>query len=547
MYAQQASIDPSLAALLQTAQMVTPDQTPTVAAQVAQAAQQKMQPQGITQGMPQARQEFQQAMPSMMRNMQQQQMQQMVQQAMEPKPAGIEGLQSNVRMAEGGVVGYAGPDGSSVEVDESQLSVSERLKRDLRRLYEGIETGYMKRAGATPEQIAQKLGQQPPAAAPEAATQAMRTEDAFATPRIDQPIVARAPAPQASAPRPPSQRPPAPAPAPAMQPAPQGGIAELVAPTPESAMASARSVLGMPGTEGLRKREEAFLAALKAQPATGQQGLAALQAQQAALQSMNEKAEKESNINSAIQWLLGGREGAGGSARSSIAFSEREDARRRSYNDLQVANATKRDAIIDLQNARDVGNAKAALEAEQRIRAAEVDVAKAEATLAGQFASSQANVYGTQMQAETAAANRAQNERLERIRRATANQPGEAERIFNEYTRRKAIDPKDAEAYLTTIDRIKGSGRGISERQDVNELKALITSLKDQADPLKNFDKSSREQASILLKQAQDKLAQMSGLGGGGTGSQAPMYAKNPKTNERIMSTDGGQTWKPAQ
>ena len=262
---------------------------------------------------------------------------------------------------------------------------------------------------------------------------------------------------------------------------------------------------------------------------------------------MNEKAEKESNINSAIQWLLGGREGAGGSARSSIAFSEREDARRRSYNDLQVANATKRDAIIDLQNARDVGNAKAALEAEQRIRAAEVDVAKAEATLAGQFASSQANVYGTQMQAETAAANRAQNERLERIRRATANQPGEAERIFNEYTRRKAIDPKDAEAYLTTIDRIKGSGRGISERQDVNELKALITSLKDQADPLKNFDKSSREQASILLKQAQDKLAQMSGLGGGGTGSQAPMYAKNPKTNERIMSTDGGQTWKPAQ
>jgi hypothetical protein len=63
MHAQQASIDPALAALLQTAQMVTPDQTPTVAAQVAQAAQQKMQPQGIAQGMPQARQDFQQAMP----------------------------------------------------------------------------------------------------------------------------------------------------------------------------------------------------------------------------------------------------------------------------------------------------------------------------------------------------------------------------------------------------------------------------------------------------------------------------------------------------
>jgi hypothetical protein len=480
MYAQQASIDPSLAALLQTAQMVTPDGGRTVAANVAQAAAQKLQPQGIAQGMPEARQDFQDAMPSMMRNMQQQQMQQMVQQAMQPKPAGIEGLPSNIRMAEGGVVGYAGPDGSSVEVDESQLSVSERLKRGLRRLYEGIETGYMKRAGATPEQIAQKLGQESPAAAPEVSPQAMQTEAAFATPRIDQPIVARvpAPAPQAPAPRPPAQRPPAAAQqaAPA-QTAPQGGIAELVAPTPESAMASARSVLGMPGTEGLRKREEAYLAALKAQPATGQQGLAALQAQQAALQAMNEKAEKESNINSAIQWLLGGREGAGGSARSSIAFSEREDARRRSYNDLQVANATKRDAIIDLQNARDVGNAKAALEAEQRIRAAEVDVAKAEATLAASFASSQANVYGEQMRGQSAAAdrasreregelNRAQNERLERIRKATANQPGETERIFAEYTRRKSVDPKDAEAYLANIERIKGLGKGLGDRAE---------------------------------------------------------------------------------
>jgi hypothetical protein len=233
----------------------------------------------------------------------------------------------------------------------------------------------------------------------------------------------------------------------------------------------------MPGTEGLRKREEAYLAALKAQPATGQQGLAALQAQQAALQAMNEKAEKESNINSAIQWLLGGREGAGGSARSSIAFSEREDARRRSYNDLQVANATKRDAIIDLQNARDVGNAKAALEAEQRIRAAEVDVAKAEATLAASFASSQANVYGEQMRGQSAAAdrasreregelNRAQNERLERIRKATANQPGETERIFAEYTRRKSVDPKDAEAYLANIERIKGLGKGLGDRAE---------------------------------------------------------------------------------
>jgi hypothetical protein len=135
MYAQQASIDPALAALLQTAQMVTPDQTPTVAAQVAQAAQQKMQPQGIAQGMPQARQDFQQAMPSMMRNMQQQQMQQMIKQAMQPQPAGIEGLPApNMQnMAEGGVVGFAGDEFGSYVSDPDAIAMDEVRSAEFQR------------------------------------------------------------------------------------------------------------------------------------------------------------------------------------------------------------------------------------------------------------------------------------------------------------------------------------------------------------------------------------------------------------------------------
>lgn len=56
------------------------------------------------------------------------------------------------------------------------------------------------------------------------------------------------------------------------------------------------------------------------------------------------------------------------------------------------------------------------------------------------------------------------------------------------------------------------TGKGLTERQDVAELKALISTLKDQADPTKNFDKTSREDAARLLKQAQNKLAQMSGI-----------------------------------
>ena len=133
--AQQSSIDPALAALMQTAQMVTPDNTPTVAAQVAQAAKQKMAPQGIAQGMPEAQQDFQAAMPSVMRNMQQQQMQQMVKQAMQPQPAGIEGLpaQNMQGMAEGGVVGFAGDtDGSSVKIERRPQETDEEYAERVR-------------------------------------------------------------------------------------------------------------------------------------------------------------------------------------------------------------------------------------------------------------------------------------------------------------------------------------------------------------------------------------------------------------------------------
>ena len=459
MYAQQSSIDPSLAALLQTAQMVTPDQTPTVAAQVAQAAQQKMQPQGIMQGMPQARQDYANAAPSMMRNMQQQQMQQMVRQAMQPQPAGIEGLPApNMQgMAEGGVVGFASrgyvnPEFPEVyETTEADL-YPERLRESAKRKQEEEERRkkleFLETVGApqatqyrepTPIKPSVPAPQLTVGNAPPMAPEAQRLMDRQ-----------RVPAP----------RPPAPAPRPPAPPAePQSGIAQLVAPTPESAMASARSTLGLGDTSSLRAKEAAYLEALKAQPAKGQQGLAALQAQQSDLQRMYDKAEKESNINSVIQQLLGRGEGPGGSARASMAFSEREDARRRTYGELQVANATKRDAIIDLQNARDAGNAKAALEAEQRIRQADLAIAKAEGDWAGHIATSQANVYGTQVRSENEAANRANAIELERLRRATASMPGETERILAEFNRRKAKDPADAEQYLQNIERIKGLGK----------------------------------------------------------------------------------------
>lgn len=118
------------------AQLKTPDGTPTVFAQRLQQGIAQGMPQ--VQGMPQAKQEFQQAVPSVMRNMQQQQMQQMVQQAMQPKPVGIEGaagvagipaqnMQRMQQMAEGGVVGYAGDDGSYVRYNPA---IEDARRRD---------------------------------------------------------------------------------------------------------------------------------------------------------------------------------------------------------------------------------------------------------------------------------------------------------------------------------------------------------------------------------------------------------------------------------
>lgn len=453
-----------LDAVLATAAMVTPEQTPTVAAQVVQAAQQKMQPQGIMGGMPQARQDFRTAaeIDNMKRMQMQQAMQQMAAQ-MTARPAGIEGLPAQnmqtFEAAQGGVVGYAGKDESLVknQVEEilrkapmsrtpeenailraSGIDLTQRPMGDasgimaldkflrspfLREAFTGgahkLTSDELKRrgdTGAVTEKIFRMLGGAK--SSPEPQLTATTTGAAAELPQASYDHESRvglaskpisggeASRSDAAAPAP---RPPAPAPRP---PAPQSGIAQLVEPTPEQAMASARSIAGFPATDKLRTKEEAYLEALKRQPAAGQQGLAALQEQQAALKAMYDKAEKQSNINAAIQWLLGA-DTPGGPARSSIAFAKQEDERRRVYQELQVANATKRDAIIDLQNAREANNARAALEAEQRIRAAEMDVAKAEATLSGQLFQTQGELYRTKMTSADRAADRAQQALLE--------------------------------------------------------------------------------------------------------------------------------------
>jgi hypothetical protein len=60
--------------------------------------------------------------------------------------------------------------------------------------------------------------------------------------------------------------------------------------------------------------------------------------------------------------------------------------------------------------------------------------------------------------------------------------------------------------------KLAGSGTAV-ERQDLAELRALQKSYADLADPTKNFDKTSREDAARRLASVNKKLEEMSGMG----------------------------------
>lgn len=146
----QTQINAPLQALLQTAAMVTPDkQNSTVAAKYAQAAQQKMQaqamPPGIAALMPgvkqQAMMSAQAAQPATQGDVNQ--LRQMMAQAQQAQPQQNQGIAAgaDVQMAEGGIVGYDGRTGSQVEVDETKLSVDERIRRKLEDFIKGTYYG----------------------------------------------------------------------------------------------------------------------------------------------------------------------------------------------------------------------------------------------------------------------------------------------------------------------------------------------------------------------------------------------------------------------
>lgn len=488
------------------------------------------------QGLPQMAMAAGQAAPSVMRNMEMQKIQQMLQQAMQAQqPPGIAGLPApNMqRMADGGVVGYAEggtprtygyapdyEDARRMGINLSPYDSPEVRKEKLERLQKMREFEASPDRGVAIPTEASQANERALAEAFSSTAQQARMRDI--APRPASPVALPPPEAQAlmrqQGPRAGIAAPRTEAPARTAEPtaAPATGIATALpaAMAPEEAMASARAGLGIPGTADLRAAIMEAKQAREQLPASGQAGLAALQQQMDAVKRMEEERKRSMASDRVIAQLLGGRGRPGGLAEADIKFMAGQRAAEDAFYERNVALAAKQDAINDANAARNVGNKEKYVEAMQKLNDAERAIAQSEATYAAAILQNAASVRGQTIQAQEGAANRANAIELERMRRATADRPGETERIFNRFNELKAKDPAAAEKYLQDIERIKGAGRGITERQDVNELKALIASLRDQADPMKNMDRASREQASALLRQAQEKLAQMSGLGG---------------------------------
>lgn len=474
MYAPQTAIDPSLAALLQTAQMVTPDGGDTVAAQVAQAAAQKMQPQGIMQGMPQAKQDYAAAVPSMMENMRRQQMQQMVREAMQPQSAGIEGLPApNMQgMAEGGVVGYAGPDGSQVDLQVAQILQKAPAARSpeenailraagipLEQRQIGEKSGVMaldkylsspfireaitggahklsneelrqrSDVGGITESIFRAFGGRQ--SADTTPPQAMRPEDAFATPRIDQPQQPTTPpAPpmspeaqaltqrqgmrgQPSAPAPQPRPPAAQAPA-------KTGIAQLVEPTQDR---SKVDTAGVAFLDEAKKQEAARRkiaaekeAAIAGMPDLNEQGIAALKR---AEEERRRLLGIEQSDDSRRRWA-GIFRGWGGDRdaydRILTGIANRDAA----ANQAQLASEQAELKLREAQQAKALGKFDRAekLEAEvaelyDKANKSKLQEQQIEATLASNKYATEANIYNTKVVSADKAAERAQQALIE--------------------------------------------------------------------------------------------------------------------------------------
>ena len=527
----QTPVNPALGALLQTAQMVTPEQTPTVAAQVAQAAQQKMQPQGIMQGMPQgmpqAKQDFRTAaqIDNMKRMQMQQAMQQMAQQAMQPQSAGIAALPgADVQMAEGGVVGYDGTNESYVvprtygyapDYEEarkygivlSPYDAPEVRQQKLERLQKMREFEEQRKSfGEIPTEASVARD-----AALQAAYPGKNREQDVIRPvqpgRMAAPPLAASPEGQqlAKAMNEPTKfdirygispeflnRLRAQAervggkerqdilnqvaeletrmPSSMPQTSPQGGIAALpAAPTFGAAMKEAEQALPGTGTEQNRAELQRLQEMRRARPDTGQMTAKALEEEGGVAAALKAKLDQSAQERGIMSWLMGG-EGRGASARSYEGFRKAEDQRQMLHAQENTIRIAKIEAIKEANEARRIGDQESYVNALNKISELERADKQVKATLAANIFQTQGAVRGQDVQALTAQLNK---EAQAALHGAPTYKDLEEQRVIQDLMRN---DP--TLSYAEARDQARGAGKGLEQRAEAARAKNAIARQK---------------------------------------------------------------------
>ena len=466
----QTAVPDALQALMVLARQATPttpDGAPTVAAQLAQMAA----PQGVAQGMPQAVQDFEAAAPSVMRNMQQEQMAQMMRQAAQTRPAGIEGLPApNMQFAEGGVIGFAGPEGSEVPEAESPLgrmfqrgkasfaeaSERDRIRRQLAQQYgpaSALPGLLMSQTDAqrerakeimrllptmSVEQMRNLLGQTPARTVSPAAWEGAGPGESPFTPEAVNPDYgnegrrsAMTP-PVASGAARTAGGPPRPAPAPqapaAQAPMPPsaailgGGIAQALpaAPTLEQAMGQVQRVAPAVNTTEMEAARTRLQKMRTERPESGVATLRALEEEGRTQAAIAKELDESKRARGIEAWLRGGAR-LGGSGRAVAGFEEGERQRRMLFAQQNTLRIGKMDAIKEANEARRVGDIEKEFAERMKIAEFEREEKKVQAQLAAQVLTSGIAARGQDITASTAAADReAAAARLERQLQAQA-------------------------------------------------------------------------------------------------------------------------------
>ena len=417
-------------------------QQPTVAKQVEQAAAQ--------QAMPDMQSVGQQAgIAGQMMAQRQQQQQQMAQdpQAVAQMAAqmlrqGVGSLPSNMQFREGGIIGYAGPEGSDVrlqpipnrELAPLDDSLAAKAQREMAEMDSGQRVSFSRdvetflspelnqraakeaafaekerqRALETSRGIAQQYPQRPPrppSYTPYAAvleSEFQRGAEAGAEPR---------PAPEA----PPKQEAPAARPQARPEPAPVAAPSGIAAAAPRERPTFQGILNAIPedkaAAEEAGKREAInarLLEMRRKQPDLAAEGIAAIGKSEAERKRLLDLQRSEDSLNSFIRLGQALRTGGDQYMAYSAGMKARDEADR-------VATLAGQEAVLKLkqaQQARELGDVEMekkfldeAAGFRKEAQKARIEQAKAEATLAG-------TTYQTDVQASTAAANRAQELKL---------------------------------------------------------------------------------------------------------------------------------------